>query len=86
VLMALDGLSERGLISSGYEERDGAAVALSRRRFFRQFGVVGAVAVNAPVVYSAMVPTAAAALSSGGGGSGNSQIINHPSQSNQNYP
>ena len=66
VLMALDSLSERGLISSGYEERDGAAVALSRRRFFRRVGVVGAAAVNAPVVYSAIVPLAAAAQSSGG--------------------
>ena len=55
VLMALDSLSEHGLISSGYEERDGAAVALSRRRFFRRVGVAGAAAVNAPVVYSMIV-------------------------------
>jgi hypothetical protein len=70
VLMALDSLSERGLISSGYEERDGQAVALSRRRFFRRVGAVGALAINAPVVYSAIIPPAAAAVSHGGGGGG----------------
>ncbi len=96
VLMALDSLAEHGLISSGYEERDGAAVALSRRRFFRRVGVVGATAVNAPVVYSMIAPTAAAALSHGGGGSGaNSQFIqpsnnqsfnNSPSDSQSNSP
>ena len=98
VLMALDSLSEHGLIRSGYDERDGAAVALSRRRFFRRVGVAGAAAVNAPVVYSIIAPTAAAALSHGGGGSGgNSQFnqpFNNPSPSNspsnspsdQNYP
>jgi hypothetical protein len=94
VLMALDSLSEHGLISSGYTERDGAAVALSRRRFFRRVGVAGAFALNAPVVYSLTVPTAAAALSNGGGGGGggggsqfnnsqfnNQPLSNHPSQS-----
>jgi hypothetical protein len=75
VLMALDTLSEHGLIRAGYEERDGAAVALSRRRFFRRVGVVGAAAVNAPVVYSALVPTAAAALSSGGHAGGSTQPV-----------
>jgi hypothetical protein len=79
VLMALDNLAEHGLISSGYGERDGAAVALSRRRFFRRAGVIG---VRAPVVYSMIVPTAAAALSSGGGGGGGSGFINSPSQFN----
>jgi hypothetical protein len=84
VLMALDSLSEHGLISSGYEERGGAAVALSRRRFFRRVGVAGAAAVNAPVVYTLMVPTAAAALShGGGGGGGGSQFNNNPSD---HYP
>jgi hypothetical protein len=68
VLMALDSLWEHGLISSGYEERDGAAVALSRRRFFRRAGVVGAAVLNAPVVYSMSAPLAAAALSGGGSG------------------
>jgi hypothetical protein len=87
VLMALDSLSEHGLISSGYEERDGAAVALSRRRFFRRVGVAGAAAVNAPVVYSMIVPTAAAAQSNGGPQNGGSQFnqpsqqLNQPSQS-----
>jgi hypothetical protein len=89
VLMALDSLAEHGLISSGYKERDGAAVALSRRRFFQRFGVTGAAALSAPVVYSMVVPTAAAALSSGGGGGGggstdDSLQFNQPSQSN--YP
>ncbi len=81
VLMALDNLSEHGLIRSGYDERDGAAVALSRRRFFRRAGVIG---VRAPVVYSLIVPTAAAALSTGGGGGGGGGggIINSPSQFN----
>lgn len=81
VLMALDNLSEHGLITSGYDEREGAEVALSRRRFFRRVGVVG---VKAPVVYSMIVPTAAAALSSGGGGGGGggSGFIHSPSDSN----
>ena len=87
VLMALDSLSERGLITSGYEERDGQAVALSRRRFFRRVGVIGAMAVNAPVVYSAIIPPAAAAVSHGGGGGGgggadNNQFLNNPSRNN----
>jgi hypothetical protein len=70
VLMALDNLSDHGLISSGYNERDGAEVALSRRRFFRRVGLAGGAAFSAPVVYSALIPTAAAALSHGGGGGG----------------
>ena len=91
VLMALDTLVDHGLIISGYDERDGGAVALSRRRFFRRVGAVGAAALNAPVVYSALVPPAAAALSTGGGGGGgggggsdfNSPIpSNSPSSSN----
>lgn len=81
VLMALDTLSEHGLISAGYDERDGASIALSRRRFFRRVGVIGAAALNAPVAYSMIVPTAAAAQSSGGGGGGgssNDQLFNQP--------
>jgi hypothetical protein len=83
VLMALDSLSEHGLISSGYKERDGAAIALSRRRFFRRVGVAGAAAVNAPVVFTLAVPTAAAALSNGGGGSGGNGQFNQPAPLNQ---
>ena len=81
VLMALDNLAEHGLLSSGYDERDGAAVALSRRRFFRRVGIAG---VKAPVVYSLIVPTAAAALSTGGGGGGGGggSQFNNPSQFN----
>jgi hypothetical protein len=95
VLMALDSLSEHGLLSSGYEERDGAAVALSRRRFFRRFGIAGAAVMKAPVVFSAIVPAAAAAVSGGGGGGGGGsagEFNNSPSQLNQgsgsggNYP
>ncbi len=63
VLMALDTLSEHGLIASGYEERGGSAVSLSRRRFFRRAGIAGGVALAAPVVYSLAVPAAAAAQS-----------------------
>jgi hypothetical protein len=74
VMMALDSLSDHGLIDSGFKERDGAAVALSRRRFFRRAGLVGAAAINAPVVYSMSAPLAAAALS--GGGTGNTGFTN----------
>jgi hypothetical protein len=81
VMMALDTLWTHGLISSGYEERDGAAVALSRRRFFRRVGVLGGATLSAPVVYSALIPSAAAALShgGGGGGGGGGGFINNPS-------
>jgi hypothetical protein len=86
VLMALDNLADHGLISSGYKERAGAEVALSRRRFFRRVGVAGT-ALSAPIVYSALVPTAAAALShggGGGGGGGGSGFINNPQSLNNN--
>jgi coenzyme PQQ synthesis protein D (PqqD) len=91
VLMALDSLLEHDLISAGYEDRGGAAVALSRRRFFRRVGLVGAAALNAPVVYSLSVPVAAAALSHGGGGGGGGAIVNNPGgngsgNGNGNYP
>jgi hypothetical protein len=86
VLMALDNLADHGLISSGYEERGGAEVALSRRRFFRRAGVAGGTALSAPVVYGALVPTAAAALSSGGGGGGGGVINPGPSQFNNPSP
>lgn len=87
VLMALDTLADHGLIVSGYDERDGAEVALSRRRFFRRVGVTGTAALNAPVVFTMLVPTADAALSNGGSANDNSQQFNNqPSQSDQNYP
>jgi hypothetical protein len=96
VLMALDTLFDHGLICSGYEERGGAEIALSRRRFFRRVGVAGAAALNAPVAYSLLVPTAAAAVSNGGGGGGganNDQFLQtplqrsqSPSQNSQAYP
>jgi hypothetical protein len=56
VLMALDDLVEHGLIESGYEPRDQGAVELTRRRFFRRAGAVGALALVAPVAYSLAVP------------------------------
>ena len=86
VLMALDTLAEHGLISGGYAERDGAAIALSRRRFFRRFGMIGAAA--APVVYSMIVPTAAAAASTGGAGGGSQQPQQpiQPSNPGGSYP
>jgi hypothetical protein len=99
VLMALDTLLEHGLIASGYAERGGAEIALSRRRFFRRVGVTGVAALNAPVVYSLLVPTAAAAVSHGSGGGGGGGAFNNqfnqipgqrnltPSQGNsQAYP
>jgi hypothetical protein len=64
VLMALDSLSENGLIASGYEERNSGAAALSRRRFFKRASVAGAAAIAAPIVYSLAVPTSAAAFAS----------------------
>jgi Coenzyme PQQ synthesis protein D (PqqD) len=76
VLMALDTLSEHGLIVSGYEEREGEEIALSRRRFFRRVGLTG---LSAPIAYTMIVPTAAAALSTGGGGGGGgSGFIHNP--------
>ena len=85
VLMALDNLSDHGLIRSGYKERDGAAVALSRRRFFRRVGAVGAAALNAPVVYGMSVPIAAAALSTGASGQAQNDnlLFNNPSSSSR---
>lgn len=61
VLIALDELAERGMIESGYEQRDEVSVRLSRRRFFRR---AGAVAAAVPVVYSMSVASAAAAAHS----------------------
>jgi hypothetical protein len=82
ILMALDTLSEHGLISSGFEERDGAAVALSRRRFFRRVGLAGGIA---PIVYSMVVPTAAAAQSTHGSATNDNSQFN-PSSPSQSYP
>jgi hypothetical protein len=61
VLMALDDLVEHDLLLSGYEKRDGVAVRLSRRRFFRRAGIASGAAMAAPVVYSMVAPSAAAA-------------------------
>jgi hypothetical protein len=65
VLVALDHLAEHGLIESGYDTRDAHAARLSRRRFIRRVGVVGAAAMSVPVVHSMLVPTPAAAASGG---------------------
>jgi hypothetical protein len=56
-------LAEHGLIESGYEPREPAQSRLSRRRFIRRVGVVGAASMSVPVVYSMVVPAAAAAAS-----------------------
>jgi hypothetical protein len=66
VMVALDNLSQNGLIQSGYESRDSNAVRLTRRRFIRRVGVVGAAAMAVPVVHSLVVPPVAAAASGGG--------------------
>ena len=65
-MVALDNLSKSGLLQSGYEARDSNAVRLTRRRFIRRVGVVGAAAMAVPVVHSLVVPPAAAAASGGG--------------------
>ncbi len=59
VLIALDKLAQHGLLLSGYEPRGHEAERLSRRRFFGRAGIVGAVAMAAPVVYSAATPAIA---------------------------
>lgn len=66
VMVALDDLCEHGLIESGYSPREAHAARLSRRRFIRRVGVVGAAAMSVPVVHSMVVPTPAAAQSGGG--------------------
>jgi hypothetical protein len=63
VMIALDTLAEHGLIASGYERREPAAVKLSRRRFVGKVGLVGAAAIAMPVVASLVVPTPASAAS-----------------------
>jgi coenzyme PQQ synthesis protein D (PqqD) len=70
VMVALDHLAEHGLIESGYDAREARAARLSRRRFIRRVGVVGAAAMSVPVVHSMVVPTPAAAASGGGYPSG----------------
>lgn len=61
VLIALDKLAEHGLLLSGYEPRGPQEERLSRRRFFGRAGIVGATAMAAPVVYSAVAPAGALA-------------------------
>jgi Coenzyme PQQ synthesis protein D (PqqD) len=65
VMVALDTLAEHGLIEAGHEAREVNASRLSRRRFLRRVGVVGAAAISLPVVHSIVVPTPAAAASGG---------------------
>jgi hypothetical protein len=66
VMIALDNLSQNGLIESGYEARSSNEARITRRRFIRRVGVVGAAAVALPIVHSLVVPPAAAAQSGGG--------------------
>jgi hypothetical protein len=61
VMVTLDRLEESGLIESGYRRRDPDEVRLSRRRFIRRVGVVGAAALALPVVHSIAAPTPAQA-------------------------
>ena len=63
VMVALDHLAEHGLIESGYDPREANAARISRRRFIRRVGVVGAASMAVPVVHSMVVPTPAAAQS-----------------------
>jgi hypothetical protein len=63
VMVTLDQLVEQGLIESGYMHRDPGEAGVSRRRFIRRAGVVGAVALALPVVESIVAPTPAAAQS-----------------------
>jgi len=65
VMVALDHLSEHGLIQSGYRPREATAARVTRRRFIRRVGVVGAASMAVPVVHSMVVPTPAAAQSGG---------------------
>lgn len=63
VMVALDHLAEHGLIESGYDPREANAARVTRRRFIRRVGVVGAASMAVPVVHSMVVPTPAAAQS-----------------------
>ena len=62
VQIALDNLSERGLIE-GSTPRAPEATRLSRRRFIRRVGTVGVAALALPVVTSLAAPSPAAAQS-----------------------
>jgi hypothetical protein len=66
VLVTLDRLQESELIESGYLPRDPRQETLSRRRFMRRAGTVGAAVVAAlPVVQAVVAPTPAMAQSAG---------------------
>jgi DNA-binding transcriptional ArsR family regulator len=64
VMVTLDRLEEQGLIESGYSRRDADSVRLSRRRFIRRAGAVGAAALALPVVHGVVAPTPAQAAGS----------------------
>jgi hypothetical protein len=63
VTVALDRLQDNRLIESGYDLRDPKLEQLSRRRFVRRAGAVGAAALALPIVQAVVAPTAAAAQS-----------------------
>lgn len=65
VMVTLDRLAEHGLLSSGYAPRERETARLSRRRFIRRVGVIGAAALALPVVQSIVAPVPAAAASPG---------------------
>jgi hypothetical protein len=62
VRIALDNLSERGLVD-GVPQRAPEETRVSRRRFIRRVGTVGVAALALPVVSSLVAPSPAAAQS-----------------------
>jgi hypothetical protein len=65
VMVTLDGLGAHGLLE-GHAARPAEEARLSRRRFIRRVGTVGAAALMLPVVHSMVAPAPAAAQSAGG--------------------
>jgi hypothetical protein len=62
-LIALDELSARQLIKSGYEQRTPGASKYSRRHFLRRVGLASVGTALLPIVYSIAIPAPAAAAS-----------------------
>jgi hypothetical protein len=62
-LIALDELTSRQLIKSGYDQRTPGASKYSRRRFLRRVGLASVGTTLLPIVYSIAVPAPAAAAS-----------------------
>jgi Coenzyme PQQ synthesis protein D (PqqD) len=62
VLIALDDLTEHGLIASGYARRKSSAMRQSRRRLLRRVGLAGATAITLPIVYGMAPPALAGSV------------------------